>query len=53
MIHTDGRMIAVIGLDNIVIVDTKDALLVCSKSHAQSVKQVVEKLKEEKRTELL
>jgi len=53
MIHTDGRMIAVIGLDNIVIVDTKDALLVCSKSHAQSVKQVVEKLKEEKRAELL
>ncbi len=53
LIHTDGRMIAVVGLDNIVVVDTKDALLVASKSHAQDVKKIVEKLKEDKRTELL
>lgn len=53
LIQTDGRMVAVVGLDNIVVVDTKDALLVCSKSHAQDVKKIVEKLKEEKRTELL
>lgn len=53
LIHTDGRLIAVVDVDNIVIVDTKDALLVCSKSHAQSVKKIVEKLKEDKRTELL
>lgn len=53
LIHTDGRTIAVIGLDNIIVVDTKDALLICSKSHAQAVKKVVEKLKEEKRVDLL
>lgn len=53
LVHTDGRVIAVVGLDNIVIVDTKDALLVMSKSHAQDVKRVVEKLKEDKRVELL
>lgn len=53
LVHTDGRMIAVVGLDNIVVVDTKDALLVMSKSHAQDVKKVVEKLKEDKRNELL
>lgn len=53
LIHSDGRMIAVIDVDNVVIVDTKDALLVCSKSHAQDVKKIVEKLKEEKRTDLL
>ncbi|MCX6704093.1 MAG: sugar phosphate nucleotidyltransferase [Candidatus Woesebacteria bacterium] len=53
LIHTDGRMVAVVGLDNIIVVDTKDALLVCSKSHAQSVKEIVEKLKEENRVELL
>lgn len=53
LIHADGRSIAVIGLDNIVIIDTKDALLVTSKSHAQDVKKIVEKLKEEKRTDLL
>lgn len=53
LIHTDGRLIAVVDVDNLIIIDTKDALLVTTKSRAQSVKKVVEKLKEEKRTELL
>ncbi len=53
LIHPDGRMVAVIDVDNIVVVDTKDALLVVSKSRAQSVKQIVEKLREKKRKELL
>lgn len=53
IIHTNGRIIAIIDVDNIAVVDTKDVLLVCSKSRAQSVKKIVEKLKEEKRTELL
>ena len=53
LIQTDGRLIAVIDVDNVVIVDTKEALLVMSKSHAQDVKKVVEKLKAENRTELL
>ena len=45
--------IAAIDVDNLIIVDTKEALLVCSKSHAQSVKKIVEILKEQKRKELL
>lgn len=53
IVHKDGRMVAIIDVDNIVIVDTKDALLVCSKSRAQNVKQIVERLKEMKKTELL
>lgn len=53
LIHRNGRTIAVIDVDNIVIVDTEDALLVCSKSKAQSVKQIVEKLKEKNRKDLL
>ncbi len=53
LIHTDGRLIAIVDVDDIAIVDTKDVLLVCRKSQAQSVKKIVEKLKEEKRTELL
>lgn len=52
-IHTDGRLIAAVDVDNLIIVDTKEALLVVSKSHAQSVKKVVEKLKEQKRSDLL
>jgi mannose-1-phosphate guanylyltransferase len=53
LVHTDGRLVALIDVDNVVVVDTKDALLVMSKSHAQDVKKVVEKLKEDKREELL
>jgi mannose-1-phosphate guanylyltransferase len=53
LIHKDGRMIAIIDVDNIIVVDTKDALLICSKSKAQNVKKVVERLKEEKRVDLL
>jgi len=53
LVHTDGRLIAVVDVDNIVIVDTKDALLVCSKSKAQNVKKIVEELKKEKDSKLL
>ncbi len=53
LIHTNGRMVAVIDVDNIVVVDTKDALLICSKSKAQKVKQIVETLKGEGKNDLL
>jgi mannose-1-phosphate guanylyltransferase len=53
LIYKNGRMIAVIDVDNIIVVDTDDALLICSKSRAQNVKRVVERLKEENRTDLL
>ncbi len=41
-----GKLIATIGIDNLLIIDTDDALLVCPKSRAQEVKKIVEKLKE-------
>jgi mannose-1-phosphate guanylyltransferase len=47
-----GRVIAVLGLDDIVVVDTPDALLVMSRDHAQDVKAVVEGLKAVGRTDL-
>jgi len=53
LIHTNGRPIAIIDVDNIIVVDTKDALLIASKSRAQNVKKIVNQLKKEKRTELL
>ncbi|MCX7928117.1 MAG: sugar phosphate nucleotidyltransferase [Patescibacteria group bacterium] len=52
LVYRNGKTIAVLGVDNIVIVDTKNALLVCSRSKAQNVKQVVEILKEKKRDDL-
>jgi len=44
-IWSDKRLVAALGLDNIIVVDTKDALLVCSKDKAQEVKKVVRLLK--------
>jgi mannose-1-phosphate guanylyltransferase len=40
-----GKLIATIGLDNLVIVDTGDVLLVCDKSRNQDVKKIVESLR--------
>lgn len=40
-----GKIIATIGLNDLVIVDTDDALLVCKKGNAQEVKKIIEKIK--------
>lgn len=47
------KLIATIGVDNLIIVQTKDALLVCDKDRAQDVKAVVDKLTETGREEYL
>jgi mannose-1-phosphate guanylyltransferase len=39
------RLVATIGLDDIVIVDSEDALLVCAKDREQEVRQIVQRLK--------
>jgi len=53
LIQGNGRLIATIGLNDIVIVDTGDALLVCAKDKAQDVKNVVSWLQKNSRTDLL
>jgi mannose-1-phosphate guanylyltransferase len=45
-IQSNGRMIGAIGVDNLVIVDTEDALLVADRHRAQEVKHIVSHLKE-------
>ena len=47
------RLVAAIGTRDIIIVDTDDVLLVCSKNNTQDVKKVIAKLKEEGRSELI
>jgi len=42
---SSGKLLAVVGLDNIVVVETDDSVLVCHRDKAQQVKAVVEKLK--------
>ncbi|HEV7194372.1 MAG TPA: sugar phosphate nucleotidyltransferase, partial [Pedococcus sp.] len=48
-----GRVVAVVGLDDVVVVDTPDALLVTTRERAQDVKAVVDALRAAGRTDLL
>jgi mannose-1-phosphate guanylyltransferase/mannose-6-phosphate isomerase len=52
-IFTDNRIVATIGLRDMVVVDTPDATLVCPKERCQDVKKVVEELKKKGREERL
>ncbi|MEK7581082.1 MAG: sugar phosphate nucleotidyltransferase [Patescibacteria group bacterium] len=47
------KIIAAIGLEGLVIVDTEDALLICPKDKTQDVKKVIERLKEENKEDFL
>lgn len=44
-IYSDGRLVAALGVDNLLIVDTPDALLVADKRQVQNVKSIYNKLK--------
>lgn len=48
-----GKVVATVGIDGLVIVDTPDALLVARKDRDQDVKKVVEQLEEQGREEVL
>ncbi len=52
-IETSDRVVAVLGVDNLIVVDTPDALLICDRKHSQDVKWVVENLKHSKRKIIL
>ena len=52
VVAAGGRLVAVVGLDDIVVVDTPDAVLVTTRARAQEVKQVVAALKESGRDDL-
>lgn len=51
MIIGDNRLIAGIDLENLMIIDTPDALLVAKKGESQKVKNIVNRLKQSKRKE--
>jgi mannose-1-phosphate guanylyltransferase len=53
VVPRSGRVVAVVGLDDVVVVDTPDALLVTSRAHAQQVRDVVSGLRRTGRDDLL
>lgn len=51
LVRGGDRLVAVVGMSDVIIVDTDDALLVASKQQAQDVKKIVEKLVASRRSE--
>ncbi|RIL04944.1 MAG: mannose-1-phosphate guanylyltransferase [Proteobacteria bacterium] len=56
IVHSEGpansRLVALLGVEDLVIIDSGDALLVCARDRVQDVKQVVEQLQKGKREDL-
>ncbi|MEO3703103.1 mannose-1-phosphate guanylyltransferase/mannose-6-phosphate isomerase [Acinetobacter ursingii] len=50
-IHSESRLVSLLGVENLVVIETKDAVLVADKSKVQDIKKVVETLKQQNRTE--
>jgi len=50
-VHAEHRLVSVLGLDDVVVVETADAVMVASKSNAQDVKLLVDRIKKTKRSE--
>ena len=53
LIQSQGRLVAALGLKDIVIIDTKDALLVMDKQRAQDTRKLVKQLQQKDRNEAL
>jgi len=51
LIHAEHKLVATLGVDNLVVVETKDAVLVAHKDRVQEVKNIVEALKNDGRHE--
>jgi mannose-1-phosphate guanylyltransferase len=48
LVYAQDKLLATVGLENVVIVDTPDVTLVCNKAKAQDIKKLIEKIKETK-----
>jgi mannose-1-phosphate guanylyltransferase/mannose-6-phosphate isomerase len=51
MVYASSRLVSLVGVDNLIVVETADALLVAEKSHSQDVKHIVNQLQNTQRAE--
>ncbi|HJX39272.1 MAG TPA: mannose-1-phosphate guanylyltransferase [Anaerolineae bacterium] len=47
LIYSPRRLVATVGVENLIIVETEDAILICPRERAQEVKRLVDRLEEE------
>jgi len=52
-IRGDGRLVAASGVENLILVATDDAVLVLNRNYTQDIRAVIERLKHERRSELV
>ena len=53
VVHAAGKTVALVGVEDLVVVDTPDALLVCRKRDAQRIREITERLAAGDRPDLL
>jgi mannose-1-phosphate guanylyltransferase len=51
LVHAESRLVTTVGINNIVVIETKDAVLVADKSQVKNVKVIVDNLSATERTE--
>jgi mannose-1-phosphate guanylyltransferase len=53
LVHSPGKTVALVGVEDLIIVETGDALLVCKRGCSQDVRKVVDRLEREQKSEYL
>jgi mannose-1-phosphate guanylyltransferase len=53
MIHSPNKLVAAVGLEDMVVIETDDAILICPKARSQDVKLIVERLRQMGKTDYL
>ena len=51
LVHASSRLVSVLGVENLVVIETADAVLVADRSKSQDVKEIVKQLENQKRQE--
>jgi mannose-1-phosphate guanylyltransferase len=53
LVYADGRTVALVGVNDLIVVETEDAVFVCPRARSQDVKLIVQRLQRDGRSELL
>jgi mannose-1-phosphate guanylyltransferase len=53
LLVSKSKLIAAVGLEGVIVIETDDAILVCNRDNAQDVREVVAQLEQNKREDLL
>jgi mannose-1-phosphate guanylyltransferase/mannose-6-phosphate isomerase len=52
LIYADHKLVSVVGIDNLIVIETSDAIMIADRKRSQDVKLIVDKLRSQKREEL-